>query len=65
MKGKIKWFNLNKGFGFVQGEDDEDYFLHISQVPNGEQLKEEQPVEFEVVQTDKGNQAHNLQLIEE
>ena len=62
MKGKIKWFNQQKGFGFIQGEDDEDYFLHISHVPVGQELKEDQEVEFDVVKTDKGNQAHNLKV---
>ena len=62
MKGKIKWFNLQKGFGFIQGEDEEDYFLHISHVPAGEELKEDQEVEFDIVPTGKGKQAHNLKV---
>ncbi len=62
VKGTVKWFSTQKGFGFILGEDGMDYFVHISQIPVGQQLEENMEVEFDVVQTDKGDQAHNLRL---
>jgi CspA family cold shock protein len=62
MKGSVKWFNVKKGFGFILGEDGKDYFVHVSQLPTQEPLKEQQAVEFEVQVTDKGAQATKLRL---
>ena len=64
MKGKIKWFNVQKGFGFVLGEDEKDYFLHVSQVPEEFTLREDDQVEFDVIQTDRGPQAQNLKKLD-
>jgi len=63
MKGKIKWYNLRKGYGFISGEDDEDVFVHNTDVPEGTLLKEEDEVEYEVEKTDKGLKAINLELL--
>ena len=41
MKGTIKWYNFKKGYGFIKGEDDQDYFVHYTQVPKDARLKEE------------------------
>jgi len=60
MKGTVKWFNAQKGFGFIAGDDGTDYFVHVSQVPTGEILKENQEVVFDAAQTDRGAQAKNL-----
>ena len=62
MKGKIKWFNSNKGFGFIEGEDGQDYFVHYSEVPNGVFLRENDEVNFEPAETDKGKQAKAISL---
>lgn len=61
-KGKVKWFNNSKGFGFIQQEDGTDIFVHFSAI-QGEgykTLEEGQEVEFEVTQGPKGLQAANV-----
>jgi len=63
MKGVVKWFNHQKGFGFVLGDDDADYFVHVSQVPIELRLDEKMSVEFDVVKTEKGAQANNVRLL--
>jgi len=60
--GKVKWFNSEKGFGFITGDNGQDYFVHYrSIVGDGyRSLDEGQPVEFEIQETDKGSQAVNV-----
>lgn len=63
MKGTVKWFNDQKGFGFLTPEDGSaDVFVHHSAIlMNGfKTLAENQPVEFDVVQSDKGPRAANV-----
>ncbi|WP_432665067.1 cold shock domain-containing protein [Wukongibacter baidiensis] len=62
MKGKVKWFNSEKGYGFITGEDGNDVFVHYSAIEgNGfKTLEEEQEVEFNVTEGDKGPQATNV-----
>ena len=64
MKGKIKWFNPSKGYGFIETEEGKEIFLHQSgiQIDTG-YLHEGDQVEFETVKTDRGNQAKNLKKI--
>lgn len=62
MKGKVKWFNEEKGFGFITGEDGKDVFVHFSQInKNGfKTLKENEEVEYSVTKSVRGMQAENI-----
>jgi len=63
MKGKIKWYNARKGFGFIEGEDGKDIFVHRTSIPAGIFLNEGDPVEFETEDTDKGIKAINIKKL--
>jgi len=60
--GKVKWFNAEKGFGFIEAEDGNDVFVHYSaiQVEGFKSLEEGQDVSFEVVEGARGPQAANV-----
>ncbi|EEG76966.1 cold shock domain-containing protein [Dethiobacter alkaliphilus] len=62
MQGKVKWFNAEKGFGFIERPDGEDVFVHFSaiQAEGFKTLEEGQDVEFDVVEGNRGPQAANV-----
>lgn len=64
MKGKCKWFNDEKGYGFIKADDGRDVFCHFSsiQMAGRKTIKEGDAVEFEIDVTEKGPRAKNVQL---
>lgn len=60
--GKVKWFNAEKGFGFITLEDGTDVFVHYSaiQTDGFRTLKENEEVSFDITDTDRGPQAANV-----
>lgn len=67
MKGTVKWFNAEKGFGFIADENGNDIFVHFSEIKMDgyKTLEEGEKVQFEVSETPKGNLAQNVTVIEE
>ncbi|MFA7577282.1 MAG: cold-shock protein [Candidatus Muiribacteriota bacterium] len=62
MKGKVKWFNDAKGYGFITGEDGNDVFVHFKAIQGDgfKTLAEGQDVNYEVEKGQKGLQAVNV-----
>ena len=65
VRGRVKWFNNEKGYGFIENPDNEDIFVHYSAI-NGagyKTLMEGQYVEFTLLDTSKGYQATNVSVV--
>lgn len=62
VNGVVKWFNSEKGYGFISREDGDDLFVHYSSIQSDgyRSLEEGDKVEFEVTQGPKGQQASNV-----
>jgi CspA family cold shock protein len=66
LKGKVKWFDSKKGFGFISRDEGEDVFVHYTNITNEgfKTLQEDQEVTFEITDGDKGPQAINVKLVD-
>ncbi len=64
-RGKVKWFNSSKGFGFITPESGADVFVHFSAIGGSgyKSLEEGQDVEFEITTGPKGEQAQNVVVV--
>ena len=60
MKGTVKFFNNEKGFGFIAAEDGKEYFVHMSDLNEGVQLNDNDAVTFDVEEGDRGPKAVNV-----
>ncbi len=67
MISRVKWFNNEKGYGFIEYKENEDIFVHYSAIEaeGYKTLSEGQLVEFKLVETSKGLQALNVRLVKE
>ncbi len=65
LKGKVKWFNESKGFGFIEQDNGKDVFVHYSAIEGSgfRTLAEGDEVEFEVVESPKGLQASKVNKV--
>lgn len=66
LEGKIKWFNLTKGYGFITDADGKDVFVHASSIEDGRTYKGFDPgdvVEYELVDGKKGTEAANVSIV--
>ena len=59
----VKWFDPNKGYGFIQPESGNDVFVHASAIQDGGTLQDGQAVEFDITQGQKGPQATNVRAV--
>ena len=62
VKGRVKWFNASKGYGFITQEDGNDIFVHFTAIQGDgfKSLEQDEEVEFEVSSGEKGPQAANV-----
>lgn len=64
MEGTVKFFNRSKGFGFIQGDDSNDYFVHFTAVARGTFLRDNDRVSFDSAEGDRGLKAENVTLLQ-
>jgi len=65
VRGKVKWFNAEKGYGFIESDEGQDVFVHFSAIQSEgfKTLEEGQAVEFEITEGNRGAQASNVTLV--
>ncbi|MCP5103561.1 MAG: cold-shock protein [bacterium] len=66
LKGKVKWFDTKKGFGFIQSEEGNDVFVHYTSIESEgfKNLEQGQEVTFEITEGKKGPQAADVRVVE-
>ncbi len=64
MEGTVKWFSRDKGYGFIQGEDEKEYFVHKAALSQGTFIRENDKVSFDPAETERGMQAQNVVLLQ-
>jgi CspA family cold shock protein len=62
-KGTVKFYNINKAYGFIVGDDDKDYFFHLNYVIGQKILKKDDRVVFNSNETEKGIEARKVEVI--
>ncbi|MEQ9453493.1 MAG: cold shock domain-containing protein [Phycisphaeraceae bacterium] len=65
IRGRVKWFDPKKGFGFIVGPSEEDVFVHYSHIHSDgfKSLKDGEAVDYELIESDKGFQAREVQRV--
>ena len=63
VEGTVKFFNRMKSFGFINGDDGKDYFVHVSGVVGEKVIREGDRVSFDIVEGDRGPKAENVKVI--
>ncbi|MGK3946567.1 cold shock domain-containing protein, partial [Streptomyces caeruleatus] len=61
--GRVKWFDTDKGFGFITADDGEQVFLHSTALPDGAEVKQGTRLDFDIVDGRKGKQVLKARLI--
>ena len=66
IQGEVKWFDPKKGYGFIVGPEEQDVFVHFSQITGDgfRSLKDGEAVEYELLEGDKGLQAKDVKRVE-
>lgn len=64
MEGTVKWYNRKKGYGFIAGDDEQEYFVHFSGLDKGTFIRDNDKVAFEADKGDKGLIAKNVTLVQ-
>jgi cold shock protein len=62
MKGNVKFYNSTKGFGFIKADDEKEYFFHKSGLGEDVLVQQNDRVEFDVVQGDRGPKAEKIKI---
>jgi CspA family cold shock protein len=63
MKGTIKWYDPGKGYGFILGEDGKDIFVHSTALPTETDIAENDQVEYQVENSDRGQKATKVKMV--
>ncbi|KXZ58941.1 cold-shock protein [Brevibacterium sp. HMSC08F02] len=62
--GRVKWFDSDKGFGFVTGDDGEEFFMHSSSLPDGVTVHKGSRLDFDIVDSRRGRQVLRARLLD-